>query len=465
MSGPKVVRITSREEMEFIKKSQISLFRAVYKSIEDYVQKNNLQAQDILTKLAERLAEYEQLDAQHYQRFQQEIPAQIELFKQEKLNLEKKVINAIFEKHKKIDALTYARNSLISNFKEKSLEIPHALTNTWPDEILEHNLPELEERITHAFTSLISQSKLNEELEEYGLSSELEQLSKRLNKDHHSQKLGEWKKINSIAFEDPSLKRLNLLLSELQILEINPEKKIDFLSRAKYITNDVSDSRQKLLVDSLTLDIATFIKRKKLQKNTLQEIKNLITQIELLDTTCSDSDFLKLQEASENMSQKELQAILDRGQELKNKLSREYIEKSRRDAVLKGMQSIGYKVEDNLSTAWVENGRLVVKKGTHSKYGIELASASNIERCQIRVVVDEKSKGVRSTEEDLAEELSWCEDFSVLRKELAEEGSVLEIEKMLDPGELDLKEVSFDTDEWSHQNNVAKSGASKKKRI
>ncbi len=111
---------------------------------------------------------------------------------------------------------------------------------------------------------------------------------------------------------------------------------------------------------------------------------------------------------------------------------------ARRDAILAGLASLGYRVNDSMSTSWVQNGRVVLRKSDHDQHGIELASAADAQRLQVRAVTFSASSSLAS---NLAAETSWCSDFGKLQEHLKEHAGDLSIERAMAVGQVPLKIV------------------------
>ena len=111
-------------------------------------------------------------------------------------------------------------------------------------------------------------------------------------------------------------------------------------------------------------------------------------------------------------------------------------------------KKLGYSVTDRMETAYVENGKLVVKRMTNSPYGVELGGPQDMRRMQIRVVAKEGSGPDRTQQTDADEETRWCRDFSSLKESLGEDGFLIEIDRKLEPGEASMKTIDFEDSVW-----------------
>ena len=118
--------------------------------------------------------------------------------------------------------------------------------------------------------------------------------------------------------------------------------------------------------------------------------------------------------------------------------------------MLQGLADLGYEVNENLETAWVEQGSLVVAKNEKESYGIELVGNETLDRCQVRVVGSDN----RDPNEDKAAEETWCEDFAAMREAVSMNGSEISIQKALLPGQSAIKAYSDNDDLWKKRAGV-----------
>lgn len=111
---------------------------------------------------------------------------------------------------------------------------------------------------------------------------------------------------------------------------------------------------------------------------------------------------------------------------------------ARRAAVLEGLNGLGYEVREGMSTSWASEGRLVLRSATRPEYGVEL---SGTERLQMKPVAFEANGCGPDPSKDRDAETIWCGDVRNLEKRLAELGDALQIERSLPIGAVPLKRV------------------------
>ncbi|WP_439486956.1 hypothetical protein [Blastomonas fulva] len=113
---------------------------------------------------------------------------------------------------------------------------------------------------------------------------------------------------------------------------------------------------------------------------------------------------------------------------------------ARRAAVLEGLSGLGYEVAEGMSTAWASEGRLVIRSAARPDYGVELSGA---DRFQMRpVAFDANGRGPDPARDKDAETI-WCGDVTGLEQRLAALGDGLKIEKALPIGAVPLKRIEI----------------------
>jgi hypothetical protein len=119
----------------------------------------------------------------------------------------------------------------------------------------------------------------------------------------------------------------------------------------------------------------------------------------------------------------------------------ERAEQDRRSAILAGLGELGYEVKEGMQTAWVENGRVVLKSNKRPGYGVEIGGNPN-SGMQLRTVGFAASADPRDAIADISAETEFCGDFSVLQATLAASGGELVVMKALGVGTTAVKRIS-----------------------
>lgn len=113
---------------------------------------------------------------------------------------------------------------------------------------------------------------------------------------------------------------------------------------------------------------------------------------------------------------------------------------ARRAAILEGLTGLGYEVTEGMRTTWAQDGRLVVRSASRPDYGVEVSAAG--ERMQMRPVAFDAGGVGPDPSRDRDAETIWCGDVSALQESLGEAGGGLVIEKALPIGATPLKRIA-----------------------
>lgn len=150
------------------------------------------------------------------------------------------------------------------------------------------------------------------------------------------------------------------------------------------------------------------------------------------------SELIQSLATARNASQEELRAVVQSVQTRLEDFRAVRAAESRRRAVLAGLQQLGYEVQEQLSTATTTGGRIVIRSKSESTYGVEITAGTGMERMQVRTVAMDDG---RDTSGDIPAEQRWCCDFGELQKRLKAQGTEVVIEKALGVGAVPVKEL------------------------
>ncbi len=110
-----------------------------------------------------------------------------------------------------------------------------------------------------------------------------------------------------------------------------------------------------------------------------------------------------------------------------------------RAVLLKALGDLGYEVTEGMQTATPVEGKLVLKSASRPDYGVEITGA---ERLQLRPVAFTRGGAGPDVSRDRDAETIWCGDVSVLEAALEGAGAELKIEKSTPVGAVALKRIA-----------------------
>jgi len=435
MSGPKVVRIVTEEEKLAICSSQMAMLRSSMEQLLSWLEKKEMLTTEIEDLFGEKLSRYQKFAIpDNYRALPVKIANEIEFVKSEKRRygniLAEKKSNELGRKRnlaESIKTLKLLYERLMIDF---SVELPSYSRIKLMNDI---EVTELEKSVALEFRNLAKERGSAIEGDE--LSVEQLSLIERLKSNDEIEFIHNWKNRKNVNVNlEEKKSRLDLLLGEIETISCDPDNKNRFLSRVDSICEEVSDKRKSALIDSLVIELAEFVRSSvevdylvdklyllKVQAESLerQALAPLVIQIDKAIKSLDVTVLTKMEEHAKNLIQAEMQ---------------KHASEAGRKVLIKGLRSLGYSVNEQMQTALVENGQLVVRKNYYSDYGVEVRGVANTGKLQVRLV-SPVSDAERRKRDDIEAEEKWCSDFSSLRKQLSDEGIEISFEMAMKPGE------------------------------
>jgi hypothetical protein len=260
----------------------------------------------------------------------------------------------------------------------------------------------------------------------------------------------------SAVAPDAWLQAMFAHLAELELLGGAEQAKA--LNAQLIEARDIAEeARRQMRLDTLVIDI-----RK--AKEAAVALASLHRSAQILGAEIpadADGDILRqrLVAAAKRGNSLELQSVVELTEKDFSALKTTRAAAHRRQVILAGLAELGYEVHEELSTATTKNGRIVMRDSANTDYGVELASTPGMERIQVRTVAFESG---RNTAGDIPAEQRWCTDFSRLQATMKASGTDLVIEKALGVGAVPLKVLHLTfSEERSRQSSTQKGRVSK----
>jgi hypothetical protein len=237
-------------------------------------------------------------------------------------------------------------------------------------------------------------------------------------------------------------RRLDGLLAQIEILEDTKVAK-SFVQRAQRISEDLSDDQRTLLTDSLVLDLSAHVKHRRQHDAAIMAMRE--ARLSLGDPTDETRVLTEqLDSAIDSGNDRGSSVLVEKALTIANAQRLRTASVSRRRAVLQGLAALGYEIRENMATAWLNSGKIVVRKPGVLDYGVELGATSDASQLQVRVVGASDPVEPRTMQRDRDMEVQWCTDFDKLRQNLAKDGSDLDLQRAVAPGEQPVKTVPME---------------------
>jgi hypothetical protein len=259
------------------------------------------------------------------------------------------------------------------------------------------------------------------------------ELASQLGRDEKRATLAEWL-VSQPPFEEPdSYLRIDRHLAELSALDVDPSP---FATRAAAIGHE-PPPRRALLADSLLIDLARTVKEERERSVRLADLRERAAELAHHDSVAAQT--LRGRIKATIAAKASAPVLIQEADALIQEELRVLAADARRRAVLKGLASLGYEVNEGMATAWVQRGQVVLRKAANPEYGVELGAGTKSERLQVRAVAFGSAQSPRNAVRDRDMEAVWCSELEQLRSMFSMSGGGIQIEQALPVGAKPLK--------------------------
>jgi hypothetical protein len=431
MSGPKVVRIVTREEIIAICKGHLAGLNQAIQEWIKFCQANGVATEEeIAATLARPSALAKLLAEDRFEELQKAVPAEIDFLKADRQTRFERVAE------KKAKALASQRRTeaaaaaILGALDRSGKSVSNDLRSSLEQIAAGHSTDT--SAITQAF-ALLSEDK------PAGVSELQRELASAHKENETRQTFNQWLASQSHTESEEEFQRLDLLLAKLSVV-LEDKAVSDFQERLRSLSSQEPSRNRSLRIDSLELDLGQAVSNARKRNEIEQRLKILAAQLSEIQGEeahqWSQAILVRLNEPLDALVELETKA-----QEVLAEALKEIAAGSRRQAVLNGLAELGYQVSEGMETGWVQNGRIVLKRALDTGYGVEIVGNVDSGRVQMRTVAFRKPDSNGDKSSDRAAEIAFCSDVSKLQHEFAEEGSQIVIERALEIGATPLKTV------------------------
>ena len=423
MSGPKVVRIVTREEI--IAQCQSHLVRldaAIARWRRDVEQLGGLADEELQAVLDRRAAIAELLAGDQFIELQKAAPDEIEFLKSDRLRRRDKAAEAKRRARTLERRQEDAGRALLDALERRHSPAPADVVGALEAAIAGKG--DMAAALSAGFKHLNAPSETN--------AAQLSELAAKLKDETAPQLLADWMATQPPSPDQAQLDRLEARIGALEAS--GGSGSAAFEERLDLLRNNRQGAPRGLALDSLLLDVDQALTQARARAELLDKIDFAQAELASLRPAepSSDESFAR---ASVDDLTKTLVDLEHRATAARNAHAAE----ARRSAVLDGLAALGYEVGSDMSTAWVRDGKVVLRRPAQPGYGVEVMGGAQTERLQMRVVAFDE--GPPDVARDRDAEVLWCGDVDKLSKSLAKTGAALVIEKAHPVGATPVKRV------------------------
>lgn len=435
MSGPKVVRIVTREE-RLAQSAAIAhqLQQALERWRSASQQAGELTAQE-LEQTAQRHAQIAlALAADEFDRFNQQAVREMAFLAGDlEQRRERAAQRRAGERQTQLRAAQNAR-SLLQSLQSRGVLPEQALQQALELAAQGGSPAQATEKALAAGFRLLSPVE-----QAPSLSLAQRELAQRLADDRTELSLAQWKAAQKPAADDPRVAEIARQLEMLRLLDGQSTLPAAFAKRLDQCLQAPANPMLGMQLDSLMVELAAAIRAARALEERLNQAMAQMAELAALQGEAASKARSQLQAALAARDARALDQALDASRDLLAASAKAASAHARRTAVLQNLAQLGYAVHEGMETAWVQAGRIVLQKASLDGYGVELSGAADAQRLQVRTVAMSED---RDTSRDTDAEHLWCGDFAALKDGLARQGTQLSVERALGVGSVALKVVS-----------------------
>lgn len=436
MSGPKVVRIVTREELEATCRRWLLLVGEAAADLLRNANRFGLASSALESQVATRRAALEALlRSEQWVYLQKDAAQAVEHFRFEGERLRSEAVAAGVAQRSRQRRTLDAARSIAASLAKAGQPVPAALTAAIEGAMTAPaaDLDAIQRSVEASIATLVQgQPKTH--------SSGQGDLAARLDANGPIPAFAQWLEKNTQP--DPQVERLDGLLSELSTCAIFVDI-TDLTARAISISSEPSADQRALLTDSLVLEAARRLRDERAIEAVTAKAMEVRAELAALSSEGPRACSIQLDAAITDRNVEKMRKRITEGEKLLDEGRRQAFALARRRAVLDGLASLGYEIREGMEAAWAKDGRIVVRRPGTADYGVEFAAPADALRMQARLVGSDQPSSQRNAMRDKDQETIWCGQFDQLRKVLASGGGHVEIERALTPGEQSVKTVSM----------------------
>jgi hypothetical protein len=424
MSGPKVVRIVTREEVIAICLGQIARLDAAIAAWTRVGQQNDCVSDaDIAAVAARRDRLASMIAADRFLDLQKAAPIEIAFLRDDLESRLARVAEAAALARTTGRRRTEAAAALIAALKRAGLTPPPDLARALAGAAAGQDDPKA---LSAGFALLSSQPDAGD--------AARRALAARHNDGTAPLSLAAWIDAQPPSPADALVRCLEQRLAELSLLA-GPATAAPLEQRLHACLTASDDARQGLLFDSLEMDLARAVSSARADAAAKDAIGLALAELAQVGSPKLDTLTARRNTAGSAALLADIQVALAETREAAAAVAR-------RDAVLRSLAGLGYEVTEGLSTAWVQAGKVVLRKAAAPDYGVEISGDPAAARMQMRAVAFTGGGIGPDPARDKDAETIWCGDVTALQTQLAVAGGGLVIEKALAIGATPLKRMA-----------------------
>lgn len=438
MSGPKVVRIVTREEVEAVCRREIAFARAAADDLMRVYDRGGRLTPEVEQGIRASIGRLTTLlSSGRYLEVQKQAPEVAAFLKSEAERVTREAISAAETDRQRRRRLADSATSLIQAFMAAGKDVPAELSAV-PQKVGgadEAALSELRTLLDRWLRDLAAVPRPDQRT-----SPDLEQLAARLGNAGPPVTLDQWTAANAPAH--PNDARIDIALATIDAL--GDVELVEALRVRLEAVRAAPADRRAVLTDSLLLEASREAQRVRNEGTLRARLRQMLAGLEAIGTKACLVQAGELKAMLGNGDLSTAEGLLIEASAVSEREVAQVAADGRRRAVLSGLATLGYEVREGMATAWVRDGRIVLRKPGTADYGVEIGAPGDVSRMQVRIVGSDQPAIPRDSVRDRDQEVLWCSEVSRLQELVQQAGGALVVERAAEPGVQAVKTVTFE---------------------
>jgi hypothetical protein len=423
MSGPKVVRVVTREELVAAGEAVLRQLDAAVSQWQMDCAVAGVQDADV-QKTKQRRDQLEAMLRQDkFAQFGTAAASEIDYLDADASSRRERAAQARAQERMRTESGRQIAQTLLRSLSASSQQLRQELERVAAGK---STLAEMDQVLTRARQELYKDESAD-------VTPEQSALAGRLARGESGQSLEAWKR-NALSV-DARVLSMFAHLAELESL--GDAEVVAGLNASLEQAQSLDAATRQMRLDSLLFSIRAAKESAQSRASLLRNSRLLVADLAGFEEATEVVEQLK--RLSMQTPPGEMQLVILHAQEELASLKASHAAASRRRSMLDGLSKLGYQVHEGLSTATTTSGRLLVRDPSRPAYGVEILGAGAMEKIQVRTVAFDVGRDMSM---DIPEEQRWCGDFGKLRAALHSQGCEVVVEKALGVGAVPVKVVA-----------------------
>jgi hypothetical protein len=450
MSGPKVVRIVTRDEIEAICRQHIAAVQEAADALERLAKRVEHHDAKLTTKLQRTCAEFGKLfTEERWTDIQKAAPMAVASINADTDRLRRDAVADAARRHDRGKRTADAARALVVALEAAGRPVDAELVTA------SNSAPQTADDVTKAEAAITrGLLQIKQSTEGATVVPGDEALAARLGTEEQGSTLQAWIEA-SMTKRDERERRLDDIIPELEV-RAGPEMARSFAERAGKVASESDASRRALLTDSLILEGGRVLKERRIVDESLAAMRDARAALAGSVSDAGRGMHGRLSEAINAANVSGAETLCAEAKALGVAEAGKSAALARRRAILQGLASLGYEIGETMTTAWEKDGRIIVRKPGSSDYGIEIGAPADVVRMQVRLVGPDRPASPRTADRDKDQETIWCADFDRLKHRLASDGCDLHVERVVAAGKQAVKSVVLPSEDTQQAGGVRK---------